>query len=905
MSLILRRSLDRPLTHDELDNDLVYLDINVWTLQAYDKGMWCYINGANDIAALYVCEVTHNKQIYIGGQFAEVIGGTRIWRPFVGSTEIYFINPLPTTAQFIRSIPEGTMFPTPKTMQEMWDLLLYPEITPTFIVTPSPNIADATDGSTSGLTRQFTITFSGNWSGRTQDWAITGKPDWFELDKLSGIGNDVITVTCQPNVGYPSEVDYREVFLTFTNTDPTVDQDVYRVIMGQLVEYLDVPYFTITPAKQIAQADAGSTVQFYIEFFGDWSGTTQDWSVAESADWISFEALTGIGNAWITGTCTSNIGYATEVGYRETVVNVETKNVLVQTKTRTAIAGQYARVLGTPYFTVTPSLAVANPPSGSTVTFNVQFFGDWGSISQAWVVAEDTSWFTLSTMGSTGAGDIIATCDANIGWRKAYRTGPVTVTLTTNDAIITDKIKNVTVAQNPQPLDAPTFTVKPDERIAPVTGGTVDFNVTFYGDWTGLSKTWTINYEYYEWFTLSKTSGTGDDTFSAICDANVDYNATPRSKSITVCATELTAPNNLDSVLVSQPAQQLTTPDFNVSPTSYEFAAAGGSFTFTISYTGDWTTQSKAWTLYPPNGSWFTVTPVAGNGTSVVTFAVTTTANTSWFAVPHGPETISITVLSLSRTKTVTITQKASPAQEPYIAVSPSSYTKLAASGSVVYTVQCLGDWGAIAKDWMATCVSTWATPAIINSTGNANFTINYTANTGGQRTQAITVSTKNLVANGFASEKQVTVYLIQEAPVIPPPTFYWGRFYKTSNYTVLTEAEIKNTYYFQSAQQNAWPAYPFGYVTFPNIMSQLTPTKNYAGYLYFIYPDNLPKIKSIINLAGGPLAMMDSTSNGWVSNGSSQQMSYNNSVTIDGVVYKQYRSGTSLSGEIVTGVNM
>ena len=134
MGLILRRNLSRPLTHDELDNDLVYLDINEWVLQGYEKGMWCYIKGVDDIMALYLCETTHNKAVYPSGVFAEVVNTVRLWRPFNGGGggSVYFQNPAPSTASNLEGVPAGTTFPTPTSMQDMWDMLLYPYQQPAF-----------------------------------------------------------------------------------------------------------------------------------------------------------------------------------------------------------------------------------------------------------------------------------------------------------------------------------------------------------------------------------------------------------------------------------------------------------------------------------------------------------------------------------------------------------------------------------------------------------------------------------------------------------------------------------------------------------------------------------------------------------------------------------------------------
>lgn len=132
MGLIFRRNLDRPLTHEELDGNFLYLDINEWKLQSYEKGMWCYIKGNNDITDIYLCEVTHVQNIYPNGIFTDVVNNVRIWRPFSGGGGTYFENTSPSTATNLEGIPAGTTFASPHTMQEMWNLLLYPFQAPAF-----------------------------------------------------------------------------------------------------------------------------------------------------------------------------------------------------------------------------------------------------------------------------------------------------------------------------------------------------------------------------------------------------------------------------------------------------------------------------------------------------------------------------------------------------------------------------------------------------------------------------------------------------------------------------------------------------------------------------------------------------------------------------------------------------
>jgi len=63
MSLILRNNITRPLTHDELDNNLIYLNINEWVKQNYVKGQYI-LRKVDGIGFIYYCETTHNGSIY-------------------------------------------------------------------------------------------------------------------------------------------------------------------------------------------------------------------------------------------------------------------------------------------------------------------------------------------------------------------------------------------------------------------------------------------------------------------------------------------------------------------------------------------------------------------------------------------------------------------------------------------------------------------------------------------------------------------------------------------------------------------------------------------------------------------------------------------------------------------------
>jgi len=84
MALILRNSLPRPLTHDELDSNFLYLNIIEWEKKSYQQGQYV-IHAIGDTKSLYYCEKSHTDFVYTnnGDDFTEtyVQGGQtiRIW----------------------------------------------------------------------------------------------------------------------------------------------------------------------------------------------------------------------------------------------------------------------------------------------------------------------------------------------------------------------------------------------------------------------------------------------------------------------------------------------------------------------------------------------------------------------------------------------------------------------------------------------------------------------------------------------------------------------------------------------------------------------------------------------------------------------------------------------------------
>jgi hypothetical protein len=99
-NLVLRANLSRPLTHNELDANMQFLEIVEWSAKDFRADQFAYVT-VTGTTTLYLCLETHTAFVYDnnGGNFAETItvGGTPItfWRKISGSgggTGAEFVN---------------------------------------------------------------------------------------------------------------------------------------------------------------------------------------------------------------------------------------------------------------------------------------------------------------------------------------------------------------------------------------------------------------------------------------------------------------------------------------------------------------------------------------------------------------------------------------------------------------------------------------------------------------------------------------------------------------------------------------------------------------------------------------------------------------------------------------------
>ena len=211
-------------------------------------------------------------------------------------------------------------------------------------------------------------------------------------------------------------------------------------------------------------------------------------------------------------------------------------------------------------------------------------------------------------------------------------------------------------------------------------------NIKSNGAWTAKSGA--------NWLTVSKYSGTGDDTVTLSVTENTSIE---NSRSSTVTFTK---GNVIAQVSVTQAKKDY----LSIDTISYSIKPSGSSVTTNITANGDWTASS--------NQSWLTVNKTSGteNGSITLTVAKNTTSTS---------RSAEVTI------KRGTITKKISVSQAAYsISISPTSVTGLSSSPSSTPITVTAND------SWTATSNLSGFVVSPAAGTGNANISLDVTENT-------------------------------------------------------------------------------------------------------------------------------------------------------------------------------
>jgi uncharacterized protein YjdB len=331
---------------------------------------------------------------------------------------------------------------------------------------------------------------------------------------------------------------------------------------------------------------------------------------------------------------------------------------------------------------------------------------------------------TVLPVNATSAGVTWSSNDPSVatvnssGLVTGVAAGTATITVATNEGNFTATCAvtvNFTSSLN----------VSPPSLNFAATGGSQTLTVASNVAWTAVSSE--------TWATVSVSSGSGNGTVTVTASAN--SGATSRTATITVSGGGLT--RTVSVAQAETPAQTL-----NVSPSSLNFAATGGSQTLTVASSVAWTAVSSE--------TWATVSVASGSGNGTVTvWASANSGSTS--------RTATITFTGGGMTRTVNVTQDEKPAV-PSLTIAPSSLNFPAEGDVKTFAISSNGSW-TIGN------LSTWTIIRTTYGSGNSTIIVTALNNTGAARTANITIRSGDITQTLVITQEAAQQVVVDPTP--------------------------------------------------------------------------------------------------------------------------------------------
>lgn len=285
------------------------------------------------------------------------------------------------------------------------------------------------------------------------------------------------------------------------------------------------------------------------------------------------------------------------------------------------------------------------------------------------------------------------------------------------------------VEGEPQPEEGEpiyTLSVSPTYHTGPFNGGSFTLSIRTDASWIARSNA--------SWATISQTSGTGNRDITVTYIAN-----TGGARTTTLIITGRNSQPNSVTVTISQEAAP---PTLAVTPSQRNVSSQAGQTSFTISTTVAWQATSPQ--------SWVQLVPASGTGTASL--------QVNYDENVGRARTASIIINApAANPQSITVTLAQAAYVPPSLAVSPASRSVSAAAGQTTFSIATTATWEAISN-------VAWATVSPPTGAGSSVLTVNYEANTGGQRTASITIRG----TGGGTAPASVTVTVVQAAATPP-----------------------------------------------------------------------------------------------------------------------------------------
>jgi len=404
---------------------------------------------------------------------------------------------------------------------------------PVLEVSPDAATLDAAAGS------EQTITISSN-----QSWTVSESADWLIADPASGTGNGTLTLTAAS-----------------ANEQITSRSTTVSVSGGGFTRNIDVtqsgadPMLEVSGTSVALASAAGSNSSLSIT-------SNIDWTVSESADWLSVAPASGTGDGSLTITADQ---VNTSTSSRNTTVTLTGSGI-----TRNINVSQSG---ADPVLELSSTSETLASASGSNASLNITSNIDW-------TVSESADW--LSVAPASGSGDATLTLTATSANDQASDRSTI---VTVSGGGLTRTLNATQSASgNILEISLTQTTVGPEQGLGFVLGITSNIS------WTASTTA--------DWLSVTPNSGTGDGTIHIVTTA-ANEKITDRLATVTVTGSGITRTFEFTQT-GGEATLDVTAPTEKLAPES------GSQISINLLSNIDWTTSV--------DDDWLTVTPSSGSG---------------------------------------------------------------------------------------------------------------------------------------------------------------------------------------------------------------------------------------------------------------------------------------------------
>ena len=346
----------------------------------------------------------------------------------------------------------------------------------------------------------------------------------------------------------------------------------FKATNGALLSTLSVPQLgagiSASPAKLSYKVSGGNLVLHV--------SANSHWTLSTDASWLTISTKAG----------SSDLDVNVKAEANETK---DTRSATISLKNNAGNLVQSISVSQDPTkISVSPSLPITYAAAGESVKLKV-------SSNYYWTVTSP-SWIKLSAQGGFGDAELTTTCEKNTG-------------TTSRSGYIDFKNKaNGTMVHLLATQDCDGLKVTPASISCNEAGTSVNVSVDANSAWSARSSA--------TWVTLSKTSGSGKDSFVA----KVQKNTSDRDRSA-----EITIMSGQAKKVI--PVTQTYSVQLSAMPESFRCTAEGGTYELQIS-------SNTSWSLQPGSSvDWVTfdnaAKKVSGSGSRTIDVVVKSNNNTS------------------------------------------------------------------------------------------------------------------------------------------------------------------------------------------------------------------------------------------------------------------------------------